>query len=633
MQKAQKTGAFRCNMKRDYPRRYWWVDFHWGEYTYNMEGGSTIFLSELLEILQNGHEKGSLDIENDKKEGNDENSAENGAGENVQNGDSEGLTNEGNGSADVYPTTAEKEKLAAIIADMSLVESVEFSNPELMSAEKKSSEQAEEDWLLTSHGAFDTEEILTIKFTDGSQLKIRVTDEIADGSVCRIGDTGYATIKAAVAAVQANGTATIEMIADYTITSGNQVTIDSGKKITIISEEGYTYTISRGWDGSTTETNSLFYINHASSKLTTQNIIFDGGRNVQNSSGFGGRCIYIKNGSISIEDGTLVQNFYTNADGGSVYGEKPVDIKVSSSGSVQFDNCKAVRGGAIAASKGQPVRIVNDNSVTFRNCSGKSRGGAVSSNGGTLTLTNCSFDTCTLSAGSGGAVYGNGAITNCSFISCQAKNGGAVYGSNTITGSTFTDCKATNGGAVNGSGTMTRYTFTGCSATIGAAVYGTDNITIDNCTITGNNATSEGTVQVSAADKKIFLKGATIIKDNTYNNNSNPGRNLYLNFDNDTTINASGLTDDAEVWVYVNNVRHQAGKNFGTYSSGSVNGLVNECVNDESGQPLRAATFSGDSHLYWPGYDVELKLTNSEDPSQPVSGAHFTIERYVRGGT
>ena len=38
------------------------MDFHWGEYTYNLEGGSTIFLSELLEILaENGGEDAPAD--------------------------------------------------------------------------------------------------------------------------------------------------------------------------------------------------------------------------------------------------------------------------------------------------------------------------------------------------------------------------------------------------------------------------------------------------------------------------------------------------------------------------------------------------------------------------------------------
>ena len=121
------------------------VDFHWGDYTYSVEGGSNILLSELLSILT-------------------ENSSNN----------------------------SETEKLAAILADMNQIENVEFSNPELVSVyqvevldnqelieddyNEELIETTHTDWLLMSEQPFDTAEILTIRMNNGDDIEIPVTD-------------------------------------------------------------------------------------------------------------------------------------------------------------------------------------------------------------------------------------------------------------------------------------------------------------------------------------------------------------------------------------------------------------------------------------------------------------------------
>ena len=56
--------------------------------------------------------------------------------------------------------------------DMADIESVEFSDPELIKVEQEDS-----DWLLTSLKPFDSEETLTIKLNEGSTITIGVTDE------------------------------------------------------------------------------------------------------------------------------------------------------------------------------------------------------------------------------------------------------------------------------------------------------------------------------------------------------------------------------------------------------------------------------------------------------------------------
>ena len=168
------------------------VDFHWGNYTYNLEGGSTFFLSELLETLINGA----------SESGNKASEASEGADGAVEAETSaEGTENRSlqSGSAGVYANTTENARLAEIIADMSQVKSVTFSNPKLVKVEQKSSEQAENDWLLTSLAAFDTEEILTIRLADGSEIEVRVTDATdvtIDGVTYTLNNNGTATVKA-----------------------------------------------------------------------------------------------------------------------------------------------------------------------------------------------------------------------------------------------------------------------------------------------------------------------------------------------------------------------------------------------------------------------------------------------------
>ena len=98
------------------------VDFHWGEYTYSIEGESEILLSALFEKL---------------------------------------------GIDDVT---------------LSDVTDVSFSNPELVKVEKtdtgeNADEQAGYDWLLTSLAPFDTEEALTLVLRNGQVVEIKVTDE------------------------------------------------------------------------------------------------------------------------------------------------------------------------------------------------------------------------------------------------------------------------------------------------------------------------------------------------------------------------------------------------------------------------------------------------------------------------
>ena len=124
------------------------MDFHWGEYTYNMEGGTTFFLSELLDIMIDG--------------------------------------------ASEKEDTTELEKLRD---SFDQIESVTFSDPELLAVDKvlilegepelveddfseELVETLRDDWRLVSLNPFTSNEALTITLADGSKVQIPVTDII-----------------------------------------------------------------------------------------------------------------------------------------------------------------------------------------------------------------------------------------------------------------------------------------------------------------------------------------------------------------------------------------------------------------------------------------------------------------------
>ena len=108
------------------------VDFTYDGYTYCIEGGSSIYLSELAQIL--------------------------------------GL----------YETDLDKAFSVGNVSDVS------FTDYELVKIEK----QAGGDWLLTSLAPFTSEETLTIEMNDGVTFIVDVTDDMGDESRGGLGSTG-----------------------------------------------------------------------------------------------------------------------------------------------------------------------------------------------------------------------------------------------------------------------------------------------------------------------------------------------------------------------------------------------------------------------------------------------------------
>ena len=187
------------------------MDFHWGEYTYQIKGGNTISISKLLDILQNGNETDNLQSRNSKEEQIDEfwdnEEDEDVPVENIHNSENTTVTSD-NGNAEVYTTTEKERENLPKLPSVDEIEEIEFSNPDVGVVAKVEKDTTvgefvqslglvnqftEEmtdneindalnailksgDWAFISLKSFTTEEALTITLQDGDIFTIGVTD-------------------------------------------------------------------------------------------------------------------------------------------------------------------------------------------------------------------------------------------------------------------------------------------------------------------------------------------------------------------------------------------------------------------------------------------------------------------------
>jgi len=150
---------------------------------------------------------------------------------------------------------------------------------------------------------------------------------------------------------------------------------------------------------------------------------------------------------------------------------------------------------------------VNIEQLTFRDGASE-YGGALRVESGTTTITDCTFDSNTVTD-YGGAIYvdpgATTTITGTTFTDNTAVDGGAIYNDGGVldfNGCTFTGNSASstnygggaifnsiNGGTVN----LSDCIFTSNTAEFaGGAIYNRYNLTVENCTFTSNTASSYG---------------------------------------------------------------------------------------------------------------------------------------------
>ena len=161
-----------------------------------------------------------------------------------------------------------------------------------------------------------------------------------------------------------------------------------------------------------------------------------------------------------------------------------------------------------------PIRLVMSSNVfncIFINCSAR-YGGAFACGwiGDNSIIYNCTFINC-LSRGEGGGVYfyGEGNISDCSFVNCSAKYGGAIY--------------------FNRQSNSYNCNFINCSAELGKAIYANSNTLISNCNFEtqGSESLSElvmggitSNCTVNGKKEKTATNMTIITEDITYGENA-----------------------------------------------------------------------------------------------------------------
>ena len=527
-----ETGSFSVFVFTGYT-----VDFHWGEYTYNLAGGNDIYLSELLGIV-------------------------------------------GTSIAESMPE--DSAELLALAKDMSQIENVTFSDPELLKFEKQSSEQTENDWLLTSLAAFDTEEKLTITLTNGEEIVVRVTDAINAGDVCKIGDTGYATLEDAIKAAP-TGESTIKLLTDIEIgktivlygSNGNATNnrVDAkNKTITITtaaeySGSGSTATIYRKDEFAN---DSLLKIDESTTTLNLTDIVFDG-KNIQVTAS--GTLLSVKDGSLVLDDGAVIRNGYaTNMGGGiCVDGPKATAILTMKDGCL-IEGCTAERGTYYA-------------------------GGGVAINDGTFVMEGGTVRDCHAPNSAGGAI--------------AIGHGDSNHISATIIGGLITQCTSKEGGAA-------------------IELHSAAGLTMTGGTITGNHGGTSGAVNFyHGTEGPLYLSGSPRIYGNTKTKNGvTSASDVCMKYNAVTNIVMAGtLNDDAIIGV----------DNEGTTDLDSNRQFGQFNTKDGSGKyviPEGAGVFFFDGKPEYTGVCFQYNGSNTNANYQRlvwVHGIFVEAEFYVKG--
>ena len=335
------------------------------------------------------------------------------------------------------------------------VSSVTFSDPSLLSVSREVVDgyTLKRDWYIKSLQPFNTEEVMTITFSDGSQIQINVYDAtyttLSNNLTLKNGDViNGATVSGSVT-VKLNGTVTIK----------NQITVPEGTSLTITGNG----TLKRD----SSYIGRMFSVTGGTLTITGPGITIDGGAvwsstevanstremlSVSSGASATSAAIYVyQTGTVNLTSVTM-QNLYTasgqapaihgSGDSGTTINSTHVTVNMTS---VTIQKC--------ATLSGQSITLFNDCVANLNNCSylnnysGGTYAGAIKAGGPTyfsqLNMTNCSASG-NYSSGWGGVVLW--AANN----TCGNKTSKA-----TIDGCTFTNNKARYlGGALSNEAIM-----------------------------------------------------------------------------------------------------------------------------------------------------------------------------------
>lgn len=251
---------------------------------------------------------------------------------------------------------------------------------------------------------------------------------------------------------------TIYLNKDTTIPSSEHSQYRSNNKIRLTSGPSGPFTLTR-------EGEDHYIAIQQNAELTIDNIILDGNND--------GQCLFISNnGKVTIGEKTTIQNFIDSPkyDGPAIFvlgGTLTIE-----DGALLQNNTANQQGGVIQARQGT---IVNINGGIFRNnASNTSNGGAIAAYG-ELNITGGSFESNSAKKPGGAIIVGangSGSIEKAMFKANKASSGGAIYALRPLA--------------------IADSSFEGNQATWGGAVFGNQKLTLDKDQFIKNQATAAG---------------------------------------------------------------------------------------------------------------------------------------------
>lgn len=256
----------------------------------------------------------------------------------------------------------------------------------------------------------------------------------------------------------------------------------------------------------------------------------------KNNASNDGSAIYIKNGTVSLQNSIIEDN---NDKGNVIFVEKG---QLTMAQTRLLSNNATTKGSPVNASAGTTVDIRD---TTFSNNGGVEGGNILTR--GTLIVTNSVFDGGKTNA-SGGAIAlkdgGNGIISYSLFINnTAADDGGAIHvdvnSSATVTGCTFLNNLAKYGGAFFGRGAFTIDSCTAVNNTAifygGAiAVWNDAKATLTKNIIAGNTAKANNTARDPAGGGLNISRADAVLTNNVIVGNKDP-REIDFGEENSTT--------------------------------------------------------------------------------------------------
>ncbi|KAK2945742.1 putative trimeric autotransporter adhesin [Blattamonas nauphoetae] len=188
---------------------------------------------------------------------------------------------------------------------------------------------------------------------------------------------------------------------------------------------------------------------------------------VQTDEISGGSCVRVESGSVELTN-SYFENNKASAKGGAL------STTIANGGSItncRFVNNEAGSGGGAINAELSSSSSLSITSCSFTSCSSLENGGSVSATvaGGFFTITDSTFSS--TAAGNGGGLYvvvsgtGTASIAGCSFSSCSSPKGGGLFLD--ISQSTKPD-KKDSFSTTKGTNALS---FTGCTATTGSWIY------------------------------------------------------------------------------------------------------------------------------------------------------------------